>query len=203
MSCTIDYETRKVYPETIEILFLSHSGEVIIDSIAGIEAELAKLCNSSLAPIERKLRPITELTSIFEAKRVLLEKVEFYPYDTTLVGATGQDDDVTAEVYSSKATNDIYAQSQFRNTILSQNFLPNHFRPTLLINGKSYLRGNTPNELPKADLAIGLPLPYCFERNIEIGKVTDIKLFTAFAQKVGAKYLNYPVLAAVTFWLGK
>lgn len=68
----------------------------------------------------------------------------------------------------------------------------------MFINGVNLLRGMAANN--KADSAIGIPLPYCYERYLNIGKVNSIEIYAAYAQKINNGYLNYPILAIATFW---
>lgn len=203
MSCNVDYALRLAYPNTVDVMFLSASGDPIANSIDGAIAELQKLCSTTVKPLERKLRAISGLDAVMQSEKCFLEKIEFFIYDSTSIGASGQDDETTAAIYASRATNDVLAQSSYLNAMQPINFQPNFFRPKLLINGTNYLRGmnNTGSDAALADIAIGLPLPYCFERNCEVGKLTNIEITAAYAQKVNTKFLNYPILALATFWI--
>lgn len=201
MSCNVDYALRLKYPNTVDVLFLSESGQPIANTADGMIAELQRLCSSTDEPIERRMRPLSNLDLIMNQSSVFMEKIEFFAFDTTIIGGAGQDDTITNALYTSKTTNDVYAQSGFRNAMQAINFQPNFFRPKIWINGTNLLRGmDTFGSNAIADRAIGLPLPYCYERNFEIGHLKSIHLQAKYAQKVENKYLNYPLVAVATFW---
>lgn len=206
MSCGLTNKTcnintdgiREYFTDTIDLMFLSSSGQPIEDSHSGIIKELERLCNTSNLPIERYLRPISETSILFEAKECYLEKIEFFAYDTTILNGEGQNEETTLALYQSKTTDDAFAQSSYRYSLMPINFQPNFFRPKMFINGVNLLRGMAANN--KADSAIGIPLPYCYERYLNIGKVNSIEIYAAYAQKINNGYLNYPILAIATFW---
>lgn len=200
MGCLVDLSFRRQYPDTVTSIFMSVTGGTIPATIDGWLGELRKLGDATSAPAVRRLAPVGSLTNILNSQKAFLEKAEFFAIDTTLDGATEQDADVLSLIYGSRATKDIYPQSQFRNGAMPLIFQPNWFRPVILINGIPLIKGLETAGV--AESGIGLPVPVCFELNSELEMVKDIQITASFAQKVDTKYQNYPVMAVLTFWTG-
>ncbi len=228
MACFINWDFRVNYPDTFVAKFISStdvnspfSPSHIDDTHDGYYAELAACGQAATTPgshsliptpYPTRLRPLTDLTKIFKADRVFIDKIEVFGYDTTNADYTSGDDpvqdaDTLTAIYNSKSTNDAYPQSMYRNG-MHMNWQPNYCNPAFYIdNGKNLLdfthQADPVFGSPKADSSIGYPVPYCFDLQRELGKIKDIRAYGQIAQKVGTKYQRYVLLMLVTFWLGK
>jgi len=199
MSCSVDLATKERYPKTVEVLFMSWSGELVTD----IHSELEKLGKATTNPVVRQLRPISNLNQVKSAADVFLEKLQFTAIDVTDPNSLIQDAETVAAIIASKTYSKAYAQSQYKNGVMPVNFQPNWCHPVLTIDGNVLIPAlNSAPGYP--ELGIGIAAPSCIDLNIKLGKVTDILFISAFAQfiKETAKYQNYPVLVQATFWLG-
>jgi hypothetical protein len=221
MSCN-EYELLRLnYPRTIIAMFFS-STEIapaqtnghIPNTIGGYLTELEDLGQANAAvgsraliaaPYPTRMRPLTRLSSIYQSQDVLLKDIEFIGYDTTLTGATNQDAATIAEVYASRATNDAYAQSIYKNAMIN-NWQPNFLRPEFYVDGKNVLDFLSDNDFdqPNAgDRSIGIPLGKCFDLSIQLGKVRDVNVHAQLAQYIALTglYQRYPLLCTATFWV--
>lgn len=208
MSCT-NCEMRKKYPDTIYAIYMSASGETIPNTHAGIRAEIEKLGTATLEPEKRVLRPVTNIEILKESERLYLNSVNFYGYDPLmLTPSSPQDSTVVNDIYSSKATNKVYAQSQFQNGLIPINWIDNYCNPVFRIDGKNYLPGlNTAEDDQNIiNSAIGIELPSCFsiEKELKSNNISNISIEAALAQynRTSAKFQNYIVKAVIEFWVG-
>lgn len=220
MACLVDLSFRREFPNTVVVPFFSSSeyapvqtGSHIPDATDGyLQSEMevigqaaADINHNELvaSPYPTRLRPLANLNDIYSSQRVFLEKVEFFCYDTTLQGSTYQDADTLNAIYGSKTGNDVYAQSLYKNG-MPNNWQPNFFRPIFKVDDKNifHFLQNTNFGGNKGDLSIGLPLPYCFDLNKELGKVQEIEVFAQIAQYVAEsdKFQRYAVQCLATFW---
>lgn len=203
MSCFVDYSFKKEYPETVEALFISKSGETITDTLEGIIEEMQKLGETSVKPVVREFIAVSDLSSIFQAQKVFVEKIQFYGYDVKELGGQNQTDATFNEIIASRNNDLVIPQSNYIRSLLPVNFQPNHFRPNVFIDGKPILTHETKKELPVALNAIGYNMPKCFEINLPVGKVNRIDILSALAQRIDvAKYINYFMVCEITFWVG-
>jgi len=225
MGCSCSRELREEYPETVFVLFCSSTEQnnpqtdaFITNAADGFMPEIEavgqgsltpgnkKLSNAGNDPYSTRLRLVTDVSKIIAAPAVFVEKVEWFGYDTTLTGSVVQDAATLAAIYASKATDDAYAQSLFRNAML-MNWQPNWFRPEFWCDTKNLLGGldgSNYSKLNLGDMSIGIPVPYCFSLEKEIGRVKDIKAYGQLAQLVGGArgvYQRYMVLCMATFWI--
>lgn len=217
---TISEDLRQRYPKLLIGVFLSQTEEnpTITDTPSGYLTELEKLGQSAngvgtpeyaVSPYTTEMRAVTDLTPLLNCQSAYLHTIEYFAYDVTQLGATGQNGVVTQAIYDSKTTNEIYALSQFLNGMMPINWQPNFFRPKFAINTNNMIEGisatNTGNKNNQGDLSIGLPLPICFSIQREVGKVTDIKSYGQVAQYInadGGKFLRYPIMCVATFYYG-
>lgn len=208
MSCN-SCEMRKKYPETITAIFMSATGDTVQDTPAGIRAEIAALGATSSKPIERSLRPVTDLRNLKSSQKLFLNKITFYGYDPlTLTGSSPQNSTVVADIYASRTTNKAYAQSQFQNGLLPINWIDNYCNPTFKVDGRNYLPGlNTAEEGEvNKNKAIGIELPHCFtiEKELDSNSISSIDIVAALAQfnSTSGVYQNYIVKCVAEFWVG-
>jgi hypothetical protein len=226
MPCNVDFEFRRQFPDTVLAMFMSSTEYTAPFTDTHITNEYYGYYNELLAtgqasttgpgtptlqasPYPTLLRPVTDLNPIYSAQRVFLESLEYYAYDPTLTGAAGQEAAVISAIYASKATDDAYLQSFYRNGLIA-NFQPNFFRPIFSIDDQNVFTGiqssNFGNKNNKGDLSIGLPLNKCFEFYRDYSKVKRIRAYGGCSQIVdvsGTKYYQrYPILCLATFWLG-
>jgi hypothetical protein len=209
MGCS-SCEMRKLYPDTVHAIFVSSTGNPIANTHAGIRAEIEALGTATLEPVKRVLRPITNINYLKESERLYLNTISFYGYDPLmLTPASPQDSDVVDDIYASKATNKILAQSQFQNGMLPINWLDNYCNPVFRIDGTNYLPGlNTvENDNTIINSAIGIELPSCFsiEKELDTNNIATIDIQAALAQynSTEAKFQNYIIKAVAEFWVGK
>jgi hypothetical protein len=209
MSCTVNYDVLKAYPEIVPAIFISSAQEgfnktdsdinaYIADSAVGYLNELENLGQASVAPASRDnsaslnnpystyLRPVTDLKEILQSQKVFVEKLEFYAFDSTKDGSEHQNSELFDEVYASRNGTKTYNQSVMLNGMMNSPFVPNFFRPEVRINDIDILKGlgstNFGNRKNKGDLSIGLPLPYCVDVYREFGKVSKIEAFAQYTQ---------------------
>lgn len=224
MPCMIDYEIRKKYPNTVVIPYFSSTETNIAQTnahipnspdgylVGGPEMELlgqdAADVGSELLvanPYPTRLRPMAKESLIFQTNNVFLEKLEWFAYDVTLDGSAVQDAATIAAIYASRAANDTYGQSLYKNA-LPVNWQPNFFRPSFRIDGKDILNYLSTGNFGynRGDLSIGIPLPYCMEIVKELGKIRIIEAHAQVAQYIPDTQLfqRYPVLCLATFWYG-
>jgi hypothetical protein len=209
MSCN-NCEMRKLYPDTITAIFMSSTGESITDSHAGIRSEIEKLGEATTEPVIRSLRPVTDMNVLKSSEKLFFNKVTFYGYDPLmLTPGSPQDSNVVSDIYASKATNKIYAQSQFQNGLIPINWLDNYCNPTFRIDGRNFLPGlNTSESGAKViNSAIGIELPQCFSIEKELGSnsIATLEIQSALAQFNSSenKFQNYIVKAVAEFWVGR
>lgn len=209
MGCS-SCEMRNKYPDTVYAIFVSASGDDIPNTHAGIRAEIEKLGAATVEPAKRKLRAVTNFQFLKESERLYLNTISFYGYDPLMVTpASPQDAAVVADIYASKSTNKIYAQSQFQNAMLPVNWIDNYCNPVFRIDGKNYLPGlnTTDKDNTIINNAIGIELPSCFsiEKELSTNNIASIDIQAALAQynRTEQKYQNYIVKAVAEFWVGK
>lgn len=209
MGCS-SCEMRKKYPDTVYAIFISSTGNEIPNTHAGIRAEIEAIGTATAEPVKRVLRPVTNFKFLKESERLFLNTISFYGYDPLmLTPSSPQDSDVVADIYASKSTNKIYAQSQFQNGLLPINWIDNYCNPVFRIDGKNYLPGlNTvDDDNTIINSAIGIELPSCFniEKELQTNNIASIEIQSALAQynRTEDKYQNYIVKAVAEFWVGK
>lgn len=235
----IEYNTRPLrvkYPETMVAIFLSSTADSTIktaqqyfnfipDSPSGYLTELQRTGQASVIPgttsksavnnnpYSIELRPVTDLTDIFNAQDSYLSKLEYYAFNTIVPNGTGQNGDVVDDIYNSRANNNMYAQSYFNNGMMPVVWQPNYFRPQFYINNNTLIRGisqtNYSDKLNQGDYSIGLPLPYCYSLDQPVGKVDSMKATAQLAQFVGGVgdppvdyFQRYPIMCVATFYFG-
>lgn len=199
MSCNVDWSIRERYPTSVEVLFITCSG----DPVSDMNEELDKLGTATDYPTVRELRPISNLEMVQNAGEAFLEKLQFTAIDVTNPNSLLQDADTIAAIIASKTSSKAYAQSQYKNGAMPVNFQPNFCHPVLTIDGKVTIPAlNTAPGYP--ELGIGISVPTCLDINLPLGKVQDISFISAFAQFIAetAKYQNYPLIVQATFWVG-
>lgn len=225
MACTIDYNFRREYPDTVAIKWISSTETNIkqtwghIDNTdlgyvgAGKELEKIGQANANIgskslvaAPYPTRLRPLDKVDILLNANKVFLDKVEFYAYDTTLTGSAVQDAAVLADIYASKSTDEIIPQSYFGNG-MPVNWIANYFNPEIYINGRNmlhFLKSSNFGKDNKGDNSIGLPLPICIDFQKTLNKVNSIELYGQVAQYIRSqnKFQRYALLAITWFWVG-
>jgi hypothetical protein len=221
MGCTGSDLLRINFQRTIVAMFFS-STEInqaqtnghIPNAIGGYLTELEDLGQANAgvgsrslvaAPYPTRLRPLTRLSSIYQSSEVLLKDIEFIGYDTTLTGATGQDAATLTEIYASRATDDAYAQSIYKNALVN-NWQPNFLRPEFYIDGKNVLDFLADNDFDQpniGDRSIGLPIGKCIDLSLYLGKVKEINVNAQLAQYIASTglYQRYPILCIATFWV--
>lgn len=188
---------------------MSATGADIPDTHAGIRAEIAALGTATAEPIERVLRPVTDLKNLRSSQQLYLNSITFYGYDPlTLTGASPQNSTVVADIYASRATDKAYAQSQFQNGLIPINWIDNYCNPTFKVDGRNYLPGL--NTVEKGETiknkAIGIELPHCFsiEKELNSNSISSIDIVAALAQfnSTSTVYQNYIVKCVAEFWVG-
>lgn len=200
MSCDVSEYILKEYPRTLDLLFISATGDSITNTHKGYIAELEKLASATTEPKTRNMRSVRDYSNL-AGKPLYVEKIELFPLDTTITGGDGQDAAVLTEIYDTRTGNDIYAQSKFRYAMMPVNWQPNFFNFNVLINGSQSIEGlDQPAENNIADLSIGTFLPYCFDVKLELERFRRIELRSRLAQYISGedKYQNYPVQAQVS-----
>lgn len=165
-----------------------HTGYVTALQAIGQADALPGTPSPAAAPYGTRLRPLTDLAPIYQARKVILRRIEFKVYDPTLSGASGQHAaTLTAISNSISSQNDMFAQSSFRNGELG-GWQPNWFRPRFVVNGVNLFRGLDKsalgNQANKGDLSIGLPLPYCHEDYFDLEKVESIEVSAQAVQYI-------------------
>lgn len=155
-----------------------------------------------------RLRPISDISRLYERQHVRIIWMAFNAYDTTTTGGTGQDAATLTAISDSLAsTNDGYMQSRFRNSVLA-GWQPNWFRPRILIDGRPVFFGpldTTTLGSRLGDLSIGLTLPYCWRGDMRIGRINKgIAVYAQAAQRIDLgggveRYQRYPVDAEIAF----
>lgn len=166
----------------------AHTGYVTALAAIGQAGTAPGASSPSASPYTTLLRPLTDLTPIYQARKVILRRIEFKVYDPTLSGAAGQDAATLSAISSSIASqNDMFAQSAFRSGELG-GWQPNFFRPRWVVNGVNLFRGLEKTGLGtqgnRGDASIGLPLPYCHEDYFDLGKVESIEVYAQAAQYI-------------------
>lgn len=200
MNCTLSEQILKDYPNQFEAMFISVSGDSITDSHTGFLDDLKKVANATAEPQFKTMKPVRNYSELFN-KPVFIESIEFFPYDTTMLGSEGQDDTVITEIVDSRTSNDIYPQSLYRNAMMPLNWQPNYFGFSLFVNSCQLVEGlDRANNLSIADMSIGSPLPCCIQINKEVERVNSIELLGRLSQyiSVADKYQNYPLLAKIS-----
>ncbi len=208
MSCSINYDVLRAYPEIVPAIFVSSAQEgfnrtdsdkdaYITNNPLGYMTELEKVGQGSTAPAtinnnvpgnnpySTYLRPVTDLSEILKAQKVLVEKVEFYAYDTMKEDSAYQDSEAFVTMIDSRSANKSYPQSYSLNSPAPV-FLPNFFRPQVRINNIDLIKGlqssNYGTKRNQGDMSIGLPVPVCIDVYREFGRVTDIQTFAQMVQ---------------------
>ena len=206
----------------------------IADTDIGMIAELEKAGQHAEAPgavkvlenpYSTRLRPLTIMSNFYKLKAVpaVIESVLFYALDSSVKtpaetepvsGNNYQDLVVAGDLITSQAeVMDANYASRFRNTIIG-NWQPNWFRPVLKVNGQNILAnlagteltGTDGNKDHKADLSMGLPLPFQMDMAIEYPNgINSIEVFAEVVQYIpntasARKYVRYPVVAVVNIW---
>ena len=205
MSCNIDAEIIRAYPSQFDLLFISTSGDAISNTYIGFIEELEKVANATSTPETKVMKSVRSSRDLLN-KPIFIQSIEFFPYDTTLIGGSGQDDLVTTEIINSKSGNSIYPQSDYLSAMMPLNWQPNYFNFSFFVNGTQVIEGlDNPNDLSIADMTIGQPLPYCIEIMKEVPRFKNFKLTSRYAQYVRGeeKYQNYPLLAKVSIRIGR
>lgn len=208
MSCN-NCEIRKKYPDTITAIYMSASGDSIPNTHAGIRAEIDKLGASSSEPLVRELRAVTDVSLLKNAERLYLNKITFIGYDPLMLSPESpQDTNLVNNIYASRSTNKVFAQSQYNNGMLPINWLDNYCKPKLLVDGRNYLTGlaTIDSNSNIANNAIGIELPQCFsiEKEIAGNGISSLTIQSALAQynDTELKYQNYILKAILEFWVG-
>ncbi len=257
MDCGLNSEIRRFYPETVVAIFASSTENNIVvtdddkdyfitSNPLGYINEFNKCGQDSDSIPTRKnnhagnnpystyLRPLTDLSEIFKAQKVYIEKAEFYAYDSMYEGSTYQNEDLWNVIKASRIPTSAdesfpqqigpgeeqtppplysktYAQSVYKNGLLSVNWQPNGFRPQIIINDQFILKGMTSsnygNKGNEGDMSIGLPLPFCVNLDRELGKVNTVEAHGAVWQRIDLRdaynhLQRYPIICVVTFWTG-
>jgi hypothetical protein len=224
--CFVDISFRRQYPETIYVLLASstdknadQSATQVGNTDDGYVTELQKVGQNNVnapgtkalgdiatpAPYSTRLRPLTDLNLLINKRKAFLEKIEVWGYDPTLDNSGApQTQSVLDTIYNSRATNDAYAQALTRNGMMS-NWQPNYCRPEFWVNSTNIIRGlgatKFGNNANKGDLSIGVPLPYCFDVNKDVGIIRDVQAYGQLAQYVAGNYQRYMLLCMATFWM--
>jgi len=159
-------------------------------------------------PYSTRLRPVSDISRLYERQHVRMIWMVFHAYDTTVTGGTGQDSaTLTAITDSLASANGSYMQSRFRNAVVS-GWQPNWFRPKVLIDGRPILFGpldTTTLGSRLGDLSIGLTLPYCWRGDMRIGRINKgVAVYAQAAQRIdlGAgvvRYQRYAIDAEIAF----
>lgn len=238
MSCNIDYNLLLSYPEEVKAIFMSSAEDItvktdndknlyIADNPVGYLIEMDRLAQASVLPgttannkvannpYSTYLRPVTDMSIIFEAQKVMLQQLDYYAYDFLNTQSLTQDTDVINTIINSKSSDDAYAQRIILNSMVNVNWQPNYFRPSFKIDGRDVLQGiqatNYGNHRNSGDLSIGFPLPYCAEPYKLYNKPKRIEAFAGLAQAVNIsadpsvpvyKYQRYGILLIATFRIG-
>lgn len=211
MSCSVDYSVIERYPDVLVAMFMSSAeditkvtdtekNEYIQDNYVGYLNELDRIGQAGSAPGTTKnnnlannpystyLRPVSDLSALYNAQKVFIHKMEFMAFDTTWEDSENQDSDVITTIYDSRSLNNTYIQSNGFNSQIPATFQPNFFRPDVRINSREIIQGitssNYGNKANKGDLSIGLPLPWCYDVNREIGSVKSIEAFAQLVQPI-------------------
>jgi len=227
MGCHVSYEYRRKYPNNLYMMWISdptgndpQSYSGIADTNIGALDLLEKMGQGVTSPGEKKvqaapnpyttqLMPITDDRRVYDKQKIFLEKIEIFPIDTTLTGSANQTAGVLTEIYNSKATDDAYAQSLYRHSPVNF-WQPNFCRPEFWIDGRNYLDGfqnALSGSINKGIMSIGIPLPFCFDVNMELNQVKEIKAYGQLAQIVALAgptyyYQRYGLQVLATFWTG-
>jgi hypothetical protein len=211
MSCNLtEWEFKKYYPYPVHSLFMSWSGSAIGNSNIGMISELERLGSATAAPAYRQLRPLARLDGIENNNvKALLEKIEFWPYDTTKTGSAHQDAATLTAIYASRTANEAIPQSLYLNAMV-MNWQPNFCRPSVRINNVEYFCGldstyySADNFANLGDKSIGIPLPFCLDVNVQVENVKKIEIHSALAQYIAttALFQNYALLCKITWWTG-
>lgn len=231
--CNNTQKFTETFPKRYKVLFMSttaNSTELLTPSTfipntsdgyltelerlgqAGTSVGTSKSDNVGNNPYSINQRCLSDQSSLLNGPNVLLRKIEWFAYDTTLNPAgTGQTQSVITKIVNSKTTDDILAQSGYKNGMMPIAYQPNYFRPELYINGINVLEGLASSDYGTkknlGDLSIGLPLPYCEDFNSEVGIINQpITSYAQVAQLVDVAgvpyYQRYPVLTVVTLSIG-
>jgi hypothetical protein len=173
-------------------------------------------------PYTTMLRPNSDLNDLYlrKGQDMLIESVLFFAVDATKVTPTlmqpvaateYQDPVVVADMITSQSTvMDANYASHFRNSMIG-NWQPNWFRPSLFVNGrnilanisKSQFAGTGGSKNHRADMSIGLALPFSLDLALEIkGGITSIEAHGQVVQYIAQtaqarKYVRYPVFCYV------
>lgn len=220
MSCNGSELLRIEFPKTIVAMFISsteyagvQTNAHIANTSVGFLAELEALGQSNAAvgtkalvaaPYPTRLRPLTKLSSIYQATEVMLHSLEFFGYDTTLTGAVAQDADTLTAIYATRATNEAYAQSIYKNALIN-NWQPNFLRPEFFVDSRNcldFLSDSNFDGQNLGDLSIGIPLGHCFDLDMFLGKVNEINVNAQLAQYISetSKFQRYAVMCIAKFW---
>lgn len=169
------------------------------------------------SPYSSRLRPLTNLDLIYGAEQVILRKLEFLIFDTTLGNGTtstgvGQDSETLKALEASfLTTSNAYAASRFRNA-RPPDWQPNYHRPSFVVNGVNILgqlnRSGFDPYSNLGDLSIGLPGHCCYDFTdmpMDLDKINpDIQVFGGAQQMITradttVTFLRYPELVVAEF----
>lgn len=155
-------------------------------------------------PYSTRLRPVTDMQPIFDARGAEFRRISTFAYDTTrwdgVNAGTGQTTAVVQSIIDSLGTDRAYVQSRFRNAGL-YDFQPNFLRPDIRINGAQLLRTLQDSHLSDGhagDRSIGLPIGYeLTDLRKFVKKVNSIDCHAQVAQEIeaaGTFFQRYMVL---------
>ena len=241
LGCTMDSDLLAEFPISVYGRYMSctepqakPTEAYIPDTIDGWNREMERSAQTTtVAQVtkEHKVNPYSDqlrycggLDRMFklQSEEVLLEKVEFYVYDSIEVGSTLLDADdqpfqdaATINLIKNSALSNtkIYAQAGFHNGMIGQ-WQPNWFNPRMEINGVPWLGtggAGAGGINSTVDQSIGVPLPHCETFHYRFNQsITNISLYAKAAQYIGnndnpptGKLQRYPVLALVYFRMKK
>jgi len=240
LGCSLSSDLLEEFPVSIYGRFMSvtepgeFTASYVPDQINGWNIQMERDAQTETVAQQSKQKLVNPYTdelrycgglervfALSSNEEFLIDRVEFYVYDSILVGSTQMDaddhlyqDTETINLIKNSALSNtkIYAQAGFHNGMIGQ-WQPNWFNPKLEINGNPFLStgeaglgGN--NSI--ADQSIGVPLPHCetFHYRMTSEPIKSVKIYAKCAQYIGdndtpptGKLQRYPVLALVFFRL--